>query len=90
MSHIRLQCADAECAAQFDPDMARLHCAECGSPLDVAYIDVAYTADADAPPSDAHPSDTPSPLHSPADAVALGERQYAGGTAARARRSAEA
>ena len=68
MSHIRLQCADAECAAQFDPDMARLHCAECGSPLDVAYIDVAYTTAADAPPSDMS-----SPLHSPADAVALGE-----------------
>ena len=73
MSHIRLQCADAECAAQFAPDMARLRCAECGSPLDVAYIDVAYTADADAPPSDAHPSDIPSPLHSAAAAVALGE-----------------
>lgn len=73
MSHIRLQCADAECAAQFAPDMARLRCAECGSPLDVAYIAVAYTADADAPPSDAHPSDMPIPLHSPANAVALGE-----------------
>ena len=71
MSHIRLQCADAECAAQFAPDMARLGCAECGSPLDVAYIDVAH--DDDAPPSDAHPSDMPSPLHSPANAVALGE-----------------
>ena len=68
MSHIRLQCADAECAAQFAPDMARLHCAECGSPLDVAYIDVAHTAAADAPPSD-----MPIPLHSPANAVSLGE-----------------
>ena len=64
MSHIRLQCADAECAAQFAPDMVRLRCAECGSPLDVAYT----AATADAPPSD-----MPSPLHSPADAVALGE-----------------
>lgn len=73
MSHIRLQCADAECTAQFAPDMARLHCAECGSPLDVAYIDGVYTAAVDAPPSDAHPSDMPSPLHSPANAVALGE-----------------
>ena len=66
MSHIRLQCADAECAAQFAPDMARLRCAECGSTLDVAYIAVAHDDDA---PS----SDMPSPLHSPADAVALGE-----------------
>lgn len=71
MSHIRLQCADAECAAQFAPDMARLRCAECGSPLDVAYIDVAH--DDDAPLSDTRISDMPSPLHSPADAVALGE-----------------
>lgn len=69
MSHIRLQCADAECAAQFVPDMARLHCAECGSPLDVAYTAAAV----DAPPSAARISDMPSPLHSPADAVALGE-----------------
>ena len=64
MSHIRLQCADAECAARFAPDMARLHCAECGSPLDVAYTAAA---------TDEHPSDMPSPLHSPAAAVALGE-----------------
>lgn len=71
MSHIRLQCADAECAAQFAPDMARLRCAECGSPLDVAYIAVAH--DDDAPPSDARISDMPIPLHSSANAVALGE-----------------
>ena len=69
MSHIRLQCADAECAAQFAPDMARLRCAECGSPLDVAYTTTAV----DAPPSAAPPSDMPIPLHSPANAVALGE-----------------
>ena len=73
MSHIRLQCADAERAAQFAPDLARLRCAECGSPLDVAYIGVVYTAAADALPSDAHPSDMPSPLHSLVHAVTLGE-----------------
>lgn len=71
MSHIRLQCADAECAAQFAPDMARLGCAECGFPLDVAYIDVVH--DDVAQPSDTQPSDMPSPLHFPATAVALGE-----------------
>lgn len=82
MSHIRLQCP--ECAAQFAPDMSRLRCAECASPLDVAYIDAAYIeggrADAaraaptdDATADAAPPPAMPSPLHSPADAVALGE-----------------
>lgn len=73
MSHIRLQCP--ECAAQFAPDMSRLHCAECRSSLDVAYAAAAYTSPpADAPPlSAAHPPAMPSPLHSPANAVALGE-----------------
>lgn len=73
MSHIRLQCP--ECAAQFAPDMSRLRCAECRSPLDVAYAAAAYTSPPAAapPPSDAHPPAMPSPLHFPANAVALGE-----------------
>ncbi len=59
MAHICFECV--ECGARQQADMSALGCAECAAPLDVAYADA---------PTD---SDMPSPLHSPADAVTLGE-----------------
>ncbi len=37
MSHVFLACA--ECKRRHDADMLTLHCADCGSPLDVEYLD---------------------------------------------------
>ena len=62
MSHIALQCA--ECAAKHTADMSTLHCSECGGALDVAY---------NSRTQDRHAPTMPNPLHSPDDAVTLGE-----------------
>ena len=62
MSHISLQCS--ECAADHDADMTTLHCTQCGGVLDVIY---------NSPERESGTSDMPTPLHEPADAIALGE-----------------
>lgn len=62
MSHIRFQCVN--CNAHTVAEVVRLHCAECASPLDVA-----YTSDTGA----SQAPEMPSPLHLPGDAIRLGE-----------------
>lgn len=62
MSHIKLKCS--ECNALHNADMTTLYCAQCESVLDVAYTDSQKRHDV---------SGMPTPLHSPSEAISLGE-----------------
>ena len=67
VSHIALKCS--QCQAPHAADMAVLHCAVCGSPLDVAYHDPSVGPQ---PPDWSGPR-IPHPLHNANSLVSLGE-----------------
>ena len=65
MSHITLVCT--ECSHPHESDMLTLHCARCGSPLDVEY------QDADRHSIQWHGIKMPVPVHSDSPAATMGE-----------------